>query len=100
MRAVSFLVDFENAADVAGKRKVLRGWSEGALRAALNRNRMEIMSDPDGAVLRKLLSGSILIRCELARRTTDATSAPGRAPSAIRTPSSCLRWRTRYDMTP
>ena len=87
MRAVSFLVDFENAADVAGKRKVLRGWSEGALRAALNRNRMEIMSDPDGAVLRKLLSGSILIRCELARRTTDAaldTPSPGQKPNGRR----------------
>lgn len=87
MRAVPFFVDFENTADVAGKRKVLRGWSERALRAALNRNRMEIMSDPDGATLRKLLSGSILIRCELARRTTDAaldTPAPDRKPNRRR----------------
>ena len=87
MRTVSFLVDFENAADVAGKRKVLRGWSEGALRSALNRNRIEMMSDPDGATLRKLLSGSILIRCELARRAADTAldkPAPDWKPSGRR----------------
>ncbi|WP_431856167.1 hypothetical protein [Azospirillum sp.] len=90
MRVTAFLVDFENATDVARKRKLLQGWSEDALRGTLNRNRLETMSDPDGPTLRLLLSGSILIRCELARRTTDAaleaqTPAPqpaGRRSSA------------------
>ncbi|HYH39257.1 MAG TPA: hypothetical protein VD860_13620 [Azospirillum sp.] len=76
MRATAFLVDFENATDVARKRKLLQGWSENALRNTLNRNRLETMSDPDGATLRLLLSGSILIRCELARRTTEAALEP------------------------
>lgn len=79
MRAVAFPVDFENAAEVAGKRQILRGWSEDTLRAALTRNRVETMGDPDGPTLRRLLSGSILIRCELARRRADAslgTTAP------------------------
>ena len=72
MRAAPFRVDFENAADVAAKRRALRRWREETLRAVLTRNRMETMGDPDGATLRQLLSGSILIRCELARRTADA----------------------------
>ena len=84
MHAVAFLVDFENTAGVAGKRRVLCGWSDDALRAALNRNRLETMSDPDGARLRQLLSGSILIRCELARRTADAALE---APKANQPPS-------------
>ena len=89
MRTVAFHVNFENSTEVTGKRQVLRGWSEDALRAALNRNRVETMRDADGAALRQLLSGSILIRCELARRTADATlaasmPAPERQPCEIR----------------
>lgn len=78
MRAPSFHVDFENAVDVTAKRRALRVWSEDALRTTLTRNRMEIMGDPDGGTLRRLLSGSILIRCELARRTAD-TALDGEA---------------------
>ena len=76
MRATAFLVDFEDAADVARKRTLLQDWSEGALRGTLNRNRLAIMSEPDGATMRLLLSGSILIRCELARRTAAAALEP------------------------
>lgn len=87
MGATAFLVDFENATDVARKRTLLQGWSENALRGTLNRNRLETMSDPDGPTLRLLLSGSILIRCELARRTTAAAlepSAPASQPTGRR----------------
>lgn len=64
----ALLVDFQSAADVAGKRQTLRGWAEGVLRAALIRNRIELMNEPDSVRCRQILSGSILIRCELARR--------------------------------
>ncbi|PWC43859.1 hypothetical protein [Azospirillum sp. TSO22-1] len=87
MGATAFLVDFENATDVARKRTLLQGWSESTLRNTLNRNRLETMSDPDGPTLRRLLSGSILIRCELARRTAAAAlepQAPARQPTGRR----------------
>ena len=68
----AFLVDFQNAADVAGKRQTLQGWTESVLRAALTRNRIELMNEPDSLRCRQILSGSILIRCELTRRRTGA----------------------------
>ncbi|HYH18791.1 MAG TPA: hypothetical protein VD995_09230 [Azospirillum sp.] len=68
----AFFVDFQDAGDVAGKRRMLRGWTVGALRATLQRNRMELLDEPDSTRCRQILSGSILIRCELAQRRTDA----------------------------
>jgi len=68
----AFLVDFQDASDVAGKRRMLRSWAMGALRTTLQRNRMELLNEPDSTRCRQILSGSILIRCELAQRRTDA----------------------------
>ena len=76
-----FLVDFQSAADVAGKRQSLQGWTEEALRGALNRNRLAFMNEPDTVRCRQILSGSILIRCELTRRQTGAAIA-NHAPEA------------------
>ena len=70
--AAALLVDFQNAADVAGKRRMLHGWTDGVLNAALNRNRAELMNEPDSLRCRLLLSGSILIRCEQTRRRAGA----------------------------
>jgi hypothetical protein len=76
----AFLVDFQSTADVAGKRQTLHGWAEVLLRAALTRNRIELMNEPDSVRCRQLLSGSILIRCELAKR--HAGAALGEQPPA------------------
>ena len=80
---LAFLVDFQNAADVARKRQSLQSWSEGMLRTTLNRNRIELMNEPDSLRCRQILSGSILIRCELTRRQTGAVlgDAPKPGPS-------------------
>lgn len=67
-----FLVDFQCAADTAGKRETLQGWTVEALQETLNRNRVEVMKEPDSRRCRQILSGSILIRCELTRRRTGA----------------------------
>ena len=66
--AAALLVDFQNAADIAGKRRMLNGWTDAVLLAALTRNRIELMNEPDSLRCRLLLSGSILIRCEMTRR--------------------------------
>jgi len=68
----AFLVDFQSADDIARKRQTLQGWPEGILRAALTRNRIELMNETDSLRCRRILSGSILIRCELTRRRTGA----------------------------
>ncbi|PWC54175.1 hypothetical protein [Azospirillum sp. TSO22-1] len=68
----AFLVDFQSADDIARKRQTLQGWPESALRAALTRNHLELMNETDSLRCRRILSGSILIRCELTRRRTGA----------------------------
>jgi hypothetical protein len=77
-----FLVDFRSADDIARKRQALQGWPEGILRLALTRNRIELINETDSLRCRQILSGSILIRCELTRRRTGA--ALGDPAAAVR----------------
>ncbi len=86
----AFLVDFQSAADVARKRQTLQGWTEVVLRAALTRNRIELMNEPDSVRCRQILSGSILIRCELTRRCAGA--AIGDHVTAARPDSPLVRF--------
>lgn len=70
--AAAFLVDFQSADDIARKRQALQGCSESLLRAVLTRNHLELINETDSLRCRRILSGSILIRCELTRRRTGA----------------------------
>ena len=87
----AFLVDFQSAADVARKRQTLHGWPEGILRAALTRNRVELMNEADSVRCRQILSGSILIRCEITRRRAGAVIGD-QPPASDRTDDPLVRF--------
>lgn len=73
---LTFGVDLQDVTDVARKRQWLCSLGADALQTLLRWNQLAVLRQPGEARCRELLSGSILIRCELVRRRADAALDP------------------------
>ena len=84
-----FRVNLQSRADVTAKRRLLKVLSDEALRAILLCTQDEMRRERNEAQCQHLLSGTMLIRCELMDRRADRIFAAQRPDDRPPAPGHC-----------